>query len=88
MPPKICLEEGLFLMGGEWWSLTAMSIFWIIVLSRLDDGGVAFRLQLISGSNHRKKRGHRRKEEKTISFLYLTGFFIRLSRSRNAGERG
>jgi hypothetical protein len=19
MPPKICLEEGLFLMGGEWW---------------------------------------------------------------------
>ena len=46
MPPKICLEEGLFLMGGEWWKPHCNVYPWIIVWSPPDGEGVAFRLQI------------------------------------------
>jgi hypothetical protein len=64
MPPKICLEEGLFLMGGEWWKphCNVYCLSHRLVSARRRRA--AFSPQLISGSYESKKIGGAVNKEK------------------------
>jgi hypothetical protein len=57
MPPKICLEEGLFLMGGEWWKphCNVYCLSHRLVSARRRRAALA--PQSISGSYESKKVG-------------------------------
>jgi hypothetical protein len=68
MPPKICLEEGLFLMGGEWWKphCNVYCLSHRLVSAR--QRRAALSPQLISGSYESKKIGGAVNKEKDNKF--------------------
>jgi hypothetical protein len=68
MPPKICLEEGLFLMGGEWWKphCNVYCLSHRLVSARRRRAALS--PQLISGSYESKKIGGAVNKEKDNKF--------------------
>jgi hypothetical protein len=76
MPPKICLEEDLFLMGGEWWKphCNVYCLSHRLVSARRRRA--AFSPQLISGSYESKKIGGAVNKEKDNKVsLYNAQFY-------------
>jgi hypothetical protein len=68
MPPKICLEEGLFLMGGEWWKPHCNVYCLSHRLVSAPRRRAALSPQLISGSYESKKVGGAVNKEKDNKF--------------------
>jgi len=68
MPPKICLEEGLFLMGGEWWKphCNVYCLSHRLVSARRRRAALG--PQSISGSYESKKIGGAVNKEKDNKF--------------------
>lgn len=68
MPPKICLEEGLFLMGGEWWKphCNVYCLSHRLVSARRRRAALS--PQLISGTYEAKKIGGAVNKEKDNKF--------------------
>src|SRR4028119_2327729 len=68
MPPKICLEEGLFLMGGEWWKphCNVYCLSHRLVSARRRRAALG--PQLISGTYESKKIGGAVNKEKDNKF--------------------
>jgi hypothetical protein len=68
MPPKICLEEGLFLMGGEWWKphCNVYCLSHRLVSARRRRAALS--PQLISGTYESQKIGGAVNKEKDNKF--------------------
>ena len=68
MPPKICLEEGLFLMGGDWWQphCNVYCLSHRLVSARRRRAALS--PQLISGAYESKKIGGAVNKEKDNKF--------------------
>jgi hypothetical protein len=68
MPPKICLEEGLFLMGGDWWQphCNVYCLSHRLVSARRRRAALS--PQLISGTYESKKIGGAVNKEKDNKF--------------------
>jgi len=64
MPPKICLEEGLFLMDGDWWEPHCNVYYLSHRLVSARRRRAAFNPQSISGSYESKKTGGAVNKEK------------------------
>jgi hypothetical protein len=80
MPPKICLEEGLFLMGGEWWKphCNVYCLSHRLVSARRRRAALS--PQSISGSYESKKIGGAVNKEKDNKFSLSNAQFYNTER--------